>query len=113
MADRGQLSTSLASSEEQVGQVAGRHPDQPACGGEGEGLGGEGDAVAEPGSGGLGDVALDDGDVASVLLLGGGVPASGGEPVVEHRRLLRGPDLRVLAGELDVGGEVRLHGRDA
>ena len=57
------------------------------------------DAVAEPGSGGAGDVALDDGDVGPGLLLGGGVPASGGEPVAEHRRLLHGPDPRVLAGE--------------
>ena len=53
------------------------------------------------------------GDVGSGLLLGGGEPASGRDPVVEHRRLLHGPDPGVLAGELDVGGEHRLHGRHA
>ena len=65
-----------------------RDADHAEAGRAGGGL--DADTVAEPGSGGVGDILLDDGDVGSGLLLGGGVPASGREPVVEHRRLFPG-----------------------
>jgi hypothetical protein len=66
--------------EKQVEQVAERDPDQPARGGEGEGLGGE---DATDGAGAGADRAEDadlagafEDDVGSGLFLGGGVPAA-------------------------------------